>query len=76
MDKAGKNEFTEKALEEDETQAFASGTEGDKLTLEIRDNSLSRSTNSAPDRLRRKVKSQDKEVLLPRISEIGRFLLW
>ena len=57
MDKAKKNEFTEKAPKDDKTQAFASRTDGDKSTLESTDNSLSRSTNSSSNRLRRKVKS-------------------
>ena len=75
MDKAEKNEFIEKAPEDDRTQIFAYRIEGDKWTLESRNNSLSRSTNSTSNRLQWKVKSQDKEMLLPRIVEIRRFLV-
>ena len=75
MDKVEKNEFTDKAPEEDGTQAFASRTKGDKLTLESKVISLSRSTIYASFRLRKNVRSQDKEVLLPRIAKIRRFLV-
>ena len=43
LDKVKKKDFTENTLEEEGTQAFTSGTKGDKCTSESKDISLSRS---------------------------------
>ena len=72
MDKAEKNYLIEKIPEEDDIQAFTSGTKGVKRTRESKDFGFSRSTIFSLVRLRLKTRSQDKEVLLPKIVEIGR----
>ena len=72
MDKVEKTDLTEKIPKEDDIQAFASGTEGIKWTRESKDFSISRSTIFSSVRLCLKTRSQDKEVLLPKIVEIGR----
>ena len=57
LDKTKKKDFTENTLEEEGTQAFASGTKGDKCTWESKDISLSRSSISTFVRFWRKIKS-------------------
>ena len=75
MDKAEKNYLIEKIPEEDDIQAFTSGTKGVKRTRESKDFGFSRSTIFSLVRLRLKTRSQEKEVLLSRITEIGRILV-
>ena len=75
LDKVMKKDFIENTLEEEGTQTFASGVNGDKCTWKSEVISLSRSSISKSIRLRWKIRSQDKEVSLPKMTEMDRFLV-
>ena len=74
MDKAKNKVFTVNNHKEDNNQALASGTNGNKYTQVNEDMSLSRSSISKLERLWWKLSFQERGKEKPNIGEIGRFL--
>ena len=72
---AKRNFFTKNTPKEDDTQVFTFGTKEVKCTWESKDISLSRSSISTSVRFQRKIRSQDREVSLPNMAEMERFLV-
>ena len=73
-DKARKKDLTVKSYEGDKDQDLISETEGDKCRQSRDRMRLSKSSISESERLRRKLKFQEKGRVDPRIEEIGMFL--
>lgn len=74
LDRIEINDFTINKTEKDRDQALESGPNGDKYKCEREDMSLSRSSISKSERLRRKFRFQEKGSVDSRTDEIVGFL--